>query len=179
VEGTNNLSQSPSDTAWIYEDAKAYDDAYVCDGAQLRDLSEAKDNAWIGGGARMASCAIALASAVVSGRFTAGGDMVIAGQATRSPLFLQPAEGLTCTILDSTMQINCQHHALGTWAQFSDRDFLRMEGRVGLKNARLYLPTFLQLARNDGRDFGFLSLPAELSEPTHQGWQRSRPFTLA
>lgn len=57
IEKKTNLSQEG--TAWIYNDAKAYDDAWVTDNAKLYDHAEAKEHATISQNAKISgySCA--------------------------------------------------------------------------------------------------------------------------
>ena len=51
MESESNLSFEPDDTAWIFDDAIACNDAYVDKGAVLRGEAVVCDNAYISMGA--------------------------------------------------------------------------------------------------------------------------------
>ena len=175
IEGHHNLTQDPSTAAWVYDDAKVFNDAVVGDRCSVRDVAEVHGAARVSGRVTVRGGANVFGVARLDGTFSVGGEAVVGADTTREPLFIGPLDGAEFTIMDDAMQVNCQLHPLGRWAWFGQRHFIEMEGRAGLRRALKYLPTVLDIARKDGRDFhrGSASPCPDLTRPTVRGYAKA------
>ena len=91
-------------------------------------------------GANLAGANLAganLARANLAGANLARANLADAKWKNGAPITQQPIQisGLTwpVTIVDDTMQIGCEHHALDEWWSFDDRRIAAMDGKSALK----------------------------------------------